>query len=78
MHQAWGTCSGVAALIFLLLFVLTLRTSLQTVLLPEDLLGAEPLELVLQCNNYTATLSMQTTKKTLSLDLISQLHELNI
>ena len=50
--QARGTRGGVAALLFLLLLLFT-RTRLRTLLLSEALLGAEPLELVLQNNNNT-------------------------
>lgn len=45
--QTWRTCGGGAALLLLLLFLFSLCASLQGVLLPEDLLRAEPLELVL-------------------------------
>lgn len=52
MPQAWGAGGGVAALIFLLLFFLAPRTSLQIALLPEHFLSAEPLELVLQVQSH--------------------------
>lgn len=48
MPEARGTCGGVAALVFLLFFILPLFTSAPGVLLPEDLLGAKPQQLVLQ------------------------------
>lgn len=48
--QTWRTCCGVAALLLLFLLFL-LCASLQRVLLSENLLCAEPLELVLSFKN---------------------------
>lgn len=50
VHQTWRTCCGVTALLLLFLIFL-LCASLQRVLLSENLLCAEPLELVLSFRN---------------------------